>query len=210
MEDVLDLYALALDDEQPVVCFDESPYQLLADTRTPLPAAPGPPRRQDFEYERAGVADVMMICQPAAGLRKCLGTQARCKSDFARACLEMNGMFPKAKRIRLVLDNLSVHTKGAFYKAFEAPEARRLAERFEFHFTPKHGSWLNVAELEIAVLGRGVFKKSIRTREELDMELKAACAERNAQAKPVKWMFTSRDARKKMSDSYLMPASRSH
>lgn len=202
MEDVLDTYALALDEKTPVVCFDESPFQLLKEVREPVPAIPGTPRRQDYEYQRAGVVDVMMICQPAAGLRKCLTMDSRKKEDFAHVCQYIAALFPKAEKIKLVCDNLNTHTKGAFYKAFEPETARMLAEKFEFHHTPKHGSWLNIAELEFAVLGKTVFKKRIQDKAQLQRELDAICASRNAERTPVRWLFSTEKARKKMHANY--------
>ena len=199
---MLDTYALPLNEEVPVVCFDESPLQLLEEVRAPMEAVAGRPRREDYEYQRNGVADVMMICQPAAGLRKCLVMDSRKKEDFAHVCLHIEALFPEAKKIKLVCDNLNTHTKGAFYKAFAPEDARRLAAKFEFHYTPKHGSWLNIAELEFAVLGRTVFKKRIPDKERLKTELDAICAERNAEGMPVKWMFTTEKARNKMHAGY--------
>lgn len=202
MEDVIEIYARPLDEENPVVCFDESPFQLLREVREPMPAAPGRARREDCEYERCGVAEVMMICQPAAGLRKCLVMEHRKKVDFAVVCKELDRMFPKAKKITLVCDNLNTHTKGALYVAFAPEEARRLATKIEIRHTPKHGSWLNIAELEFAVLGRTVFKKRIAEKEQLQLELDAICAHRNAEAKPVRWQFNLNKAREKMAWVY--------
>lgn len=199
---MLDTYALPLNEEVPVVCFDESPLQRLEDVRAPMEAVAGTPRREDYEYQRNGVVDVMMICQPAAGLRKCLVMDSRKKEDFAHVCLHIEALFPEAKKIKLVCDNLNTHTKGAFYKAFAPEDARRLAAKFEFHYTPKHGSWLNIAELEFAVLGRNVFKKRLPDKERLKTELDAICAERNAEGMPVKWMFTTEKARNKMHAGY--------
>lgn len=202
MEDVLDLYALPRDEDYPVVCFDESPHQLIEPVREPEPCAPGAPRREDFEYKRCGVVNAMMICQPAAGLRTCLVSEFKTKIDFARCCEHIAALFPRAKRIKLVLDNLSTHTEGAFYKAFEPEKASWLRGRFEFHYTPKHGSWLNIAELELSVLSRRVFKKRIGCAVALEKEIEACCAERNEEGKPVKWIFTSTKARKTMEESY--------
>lgn len=154
MEDVLDTYALPLNEREPVVCFDESPFQLLEEVREAQGTASGKPRRQDYEYQRAGVADVMMICQPGAGLRKCLTMDSRKKEDFAHVCQHIDALFPQADKIKLVCDNLNTHTKGAFYKAFDPETARTMASKFEFHYTPKHGSWLNIAELEFGICQR--------------------------------------------------------
>lgn len=202
MEDVIDIYALPLNENNPVVCFDESPVQLLREVREPITGAPGRPRREDCEYERCGVAEVMMICQPAAGLRKCLVMEHRKKTDFAAVCKELDRMFPKAQKISLVCDNLNTHTKGALYATFPPEEARRLAKKIEIRHTPKHGSWLNIAELEFAVLGRAVFKKRIADKKQLQRELDAICAHRNAEAKPVRWQFNLSKARQKMAWVY--------
>lgn len=202
MEDVIEIYALPLDEKNPVVCFDESPFQLLREIREPMPVAPGRPRREDSEYERYGVAEVMMICQPAAGLRKCMVMEHRKKTDFAAVCKELDRMFPAANKITLVCDNLNTHTKGALYATFPPEEARRLATKIEIRHTPKHGSWLNIAELEFAVLGRTVFKKRIADTEQLQRELDAICAHRNALAKPVQWQFNLPKARSKMAWVY--------
>ena len=202
MEDVIEIYALPLDEKNPVVCFDESPFQLLREVREPMAGAPGRPRREDSEYERCGVAEVMMICQPAAGLRKCMVMEHRKKTDFAAVCKELDRMFPDAHKITLVCDNLNTHTKGALYATFPPEEARRLATKIEIRHTPKHGSWLNIAELEFAVLGRTVFKKRITDKEQLQRELDAICAHRNALAKPVQWRFNLPKARSKMAWVY--------
>ena len=198
MEDVIEIYALPLDEKNPVVCFDESPFQLLREVREPMPVAPGRPRREDSEYERCSVAEVMMICQPAAGLRKCMVMEHRKKTDFTAVCKELDRMFPAANKITLVCDNLNTHTKGALYATFPPEEARRLATKIEIRHTPKHGSWLNIAELEFAVLGRTVFKKRIADKKQLQRELDAICAHRNALAKPVQWQFNLPKARWKM------------
>ena len=202
MEEVIETYLLPLDENHPVVCFDESPVQLVRQVREPIDAAPGRLRREDYEYERCGVAEVMMICQPAAGLRKCMVMAHRKKTDFAAVCKELDRMFPKAHKITLVCDNLNTHTMGALYATFAADAARRLARKIEIRHTPKHGSWLNIAELEFAVLGRTVFKKRIADNEQLQRELDAICAERNAQATPVRWQFNLSKAREKMAWAY--------
>ena len=202
MEEVIEIYTAPHELHHPVICFDESPFQLLRHVRDPLPAPPGVARREDYEYERAGVVDVMMICQPALGLRKRLVTPSRKKVDFAGVCAEIDRMFPQAKSITLVSDNLNTHTKGAFYLAFEPAQARRLARKFNFVHTPKHGSWLNIAEIELAVLGKTVFKKRIGDAQTLQTELDALCASRNQEAIPVRWQFNLGKARKKMSWMY--------
>jgi len=202
MEDVIETYMRPLNEMNPVVCFDESPVQLLREVREPIDAAPGRARREDSEYARCGVAEVMMISQPAAGLRKCMVMGHRKKADFAGVCSELDRMFPKAKRITLVCDNLNTHTKGPLYATFPPEEARRLAQKIRIKHTPKHGSWLNIAELEFAVLGRTVFKKRIANKEQLQRELDAICAQRNAEGKPVRWQFNLSKARQKMAWAY--------
>ena len=202
MQEVIETYLLPLTKTHPVVCFDESALQLLREVREPIDAAPRRPRREDYEYERCGVAEVMMVCQPAAGLRKCMVMAHRRKTDFAAVCKELDRMFPKAQKITLVCDNLNTHTVGALYATFAAEEARRLARKIDIRHTPKHGSWLNIAELEFAVLGKTVFKKRIADNEQLQRELDAICAERNAQATPVRWQFNLRKAREKMAWAY--------
>ena len=202
MEDVIDTYTLAYEEEHPVVCFDESPFQLLEEVRKPISAQSGQPRREDHEYERCGVANVMMICQPALGLRKCMVMEHRTKKDFAVVCKEIARMFPRANKITVICDNLNTHTVGAFYTAFPAQEARELAKKIELKYTPKHGSWLNIAELEFAVLGRTVFKKRIGDKLQLQLELNAISAERNIEHQPIRWQFNLTKARKKLAWAY--------
>jgi hypothetical protein len=209
MENVIETYMLPRDDDYPVVCFDESPHQLLEEVREPIAAKSGKPRREDYEYKRGGVVEAMMICQPAAGLRKCMVMEHRKKPDFAIICKEIDRMFPTAKKITLICDNLNTHTMGALYTAFSPEEARRLAKRIEIKYTPKHGSWLNIAELEFAVLGHTVFKKRINNQKQLQIELDAICAERNAEHKPVRWQFNLSKARQKMGWAYPIPANES-
>ena len=143
-----------------------------------------------------------MICQPAAGLRKCLVIKHRKKTDFAAVCWKLERMFPKAQKITLVCNNLNTHTKGALYSTFPPEEARRLINKIEIRHTPKHRFWLNIAELEFAVLGRTVFKKRIADKDQLQRELDAICAHRNVQAKPVRWQFNLNKAREKMACVY--------
>ena len=198
----MDLYAEPLDPKRPVVCFDESPFQLLDHVRGPQACAPGKARREDFEYRRAGVANAMMTCQPAAGLRTCLAMESKTKIDFANCRRRIEELFPEADKIRLAMDNLSTHSASALLRALGEGEMWRMMDKFEFHFTPKHASWLNVAELEFAGLGRSVFKKRISSAERFKVELDARCASRNAEGKPVKWLFTKEKAREKMGKRY--------
>jgi hypothetical protein len=202
MEDVLDIYAKPYNVEAPVICFDESPFQLLNDVIEPLPARPGSPRKQDTEYDRAGTCSIMMICQPAKGLRKAIVMERRTKKDFAACMLHAAGLFPLAERVIVVLDNLNTHGAGSFYEAFEPEQARALAKKIEFHYTPLHGSWLNIAELELAVLGHGVLKKRIGSIGQLQKEIDARCASRNHLGQPIKWQFNTQVARGKLSRLY--------
>ena len=155
MEDVLDLYAEPYDPARPVVCFDETSTQLLADARPPIPAKPGRPRREDYEYVRGGTRNLFLTCEPLAGWRHVEITERRTKLDFAH---QMRWLvvetYPEAEVIRVVLDNLNTHRKASLYEAFPAAEARRIARKLEFHYTPKHGSWLNMAEIEFSVISR--------------------------------------------------------
>ena len=155
MEDVLEVYKLPYDAKRPVICMDEMPKQLLAETRDPISCQPGQPAKQDYEYKRNGVADVFMVFEPLQGKRFVEVTRQRRKIEWATVMRQVaDEFYPQAEKIVAVLDNLNTHTPSAFYEVFEPQEARRLAERFEFHFTPKHGSWLNMAEIELSALVR--------------------------------------------------------
>ncbi len=155
MEDVLDLYAEPYDPKRPVVCFDERPVQLLADVREPLPMAPGRPLRVDYEYERCGTGNLWMFFQPLKGWRKVTVTEHRTGEEFAyQMKFLVDELFPEAEVIRLVLDNWNIHTPAALYQVFAPEEARRLTRKLEFHYTPKHGSWLNMVEIEFSILSR--------------------------------------------------------
>jgi hypothetical protein len=164
MEDVLDLYAEPYDPQRPQVCFDESPVQLVSETRRPLPRRPGQPECYDYEYKRQGTANLFLFVQPLRGWRQVNVTARRTKQDFAQQMhLLVDIYFPEADRIRLVVDNLNTHTPAALYEAFAPAEARRITRKLDFHYTPKHGSWLNMAECEFAVLG-DFSKRTSRTR----------------------------------------------
>jgi len=203
MEDVLDLYAEPYARARPVVCFDELPVQLVAEVRGPIAAAPGRVAREDYEYRRAGVANVFVLCEPLRGWRHLTVTAHRCKGDFARQMqwLVDHG-YPKATVIRLVLDNLSTHTPEALYETFPPAEARRILRRLEFHFTPKHGSWLNIAEIELSILTRECLRRRIPTPETLAAELAAYERRRNRAAEPIRWQFTNEKARVKLHRLY--------
>jgi len=203
MEDVLDLYAEPYDPAQPVVCFDECPVQLIGETRTPQPARPGHPRRVDYEYRRNGTANLFMLVQPRAGWREVTVTERRTSRDFAEQMRRLvDEHFPTASRIRVVLDNLNTHTPTALYEAFAPAEARRLLKKLEFHYTPKHGSWLDMAELELASLARQCLGRRLPDLETLRTEVAAWQTPRNAQQVPITWRFTVEDARLKLHRLY--------
>src|SRR5215212_11611058 len=203
MEDVLDLYAEPPDPKCPVVCLDESPLQLIGETRQPIPAAPGQVARADYEYRRCGTVNLFVVLDVHRPWRKVTVTERRTAQDYARRLCELVDVdYPEAERIRVVQDNLSTHTPGALYAAFPAPEARRILRRLEFHYTPKHASWLNMVEIAIGVLKSQCLDRRIDDREELEAEIKAWECQRNAARARVKWMFTTDKARAKMSRAY--------
>jgi hypothetical protein len=208
MEDVLDVYERPHDPRFPVVCLDETRKQLVAETRTPRPAAPGRPARFDYEYERRGVANLFLLCAPLRGWRRVAVSDRRTMVDWARVVKDLVDIrSPDAERIVLVQDNLNTHTAAALYAAFPPAEARRLARTLELHSTPKHGSWLNVADLELAVLARQVLAARIPAADELAARVTAWFTSRNAQRGPVRWRFTTADARIKLHHLYpLLPA----
>jgi transposase len=203
MEDVLDLYEEPKDLKQPVICFDESPYQLLKDKFEPLPITAGQTKRVDYKYERKGVCNLFMIFQPLEGWREIRISDRRTKIDFATCMKELVDVyFPKADKIRIVLDNLNTHTLGALYEAYEPQEARRIARKLDFHYTPKHGSWLNMAEIEISALTRACLKRRMPSKEFLKQEVNAYIKARNKLRTTVQWEFFSKDARIKMAKLY--------
>jgi len=206
MEDVLDLYAEAPDPKRPVVCFDESPTQLIGEVRQPIPAEPGQIERYDCEYKRNGTANLFIFLDAHRSWRKVKVTDSRAAVDFAACMRELTDLhFPQAERIRVVLDNLSTHTAGALYQAFPACEARRVLQRLEFHYVPKHASWLNMVEIEIGVLRGQCLDQRIDNRERLVSEIAAWERQRNASGAPIKWMFTTEKARAKMGRAYPDP-----
>jgi transposase len=207
MEDVLDLYAEPPDPKRPVVCFDESPTQLIGEVRQPLPPEPGRPARYDYEYRRNGTANLFVALDAHRPWRKVKVTERRTAADFAACMRELAEVdFPDAERIRVVLDNLSTHAPGSLYEAFPAPEARRVLRRLEFHFTPKHASWLNMAEIEIGVLRGQCLDRRIGERGQLEREIAAWERARNAAGARVQWLFTTEKARAKMGRAYPVPA----
>lgn len=203
MEDVLDLYAEAADPKRPVVCFDESPTQLIGEVREPIPASPGQPERYDCEYRRNGTANLFMFLDAHKSWRHVKVTDHRAARDFADCMRELADVhYPDADRIRVVMDNLSTHTAGALYEAFPAPEAHRVLQRLEFHHTPKHASWLNMVEIEIGVLRGQCLDRRIGAREILVSEIEAWERQRNASGARVKWQFTTQKARDKLARAY--------
>ena len=203
MEDVLDLYAEPPDPKRPVVCFDESPTQLIGEVRQPIPAEPGQIERYDCEYKRNGTANLFVFLEVHRPWRKVKVTDSRAAVDFAACMRELTDVhFPKAERIRLVLDNLSTHSAGALYQAFSAAEARRVLRRLEFHYVPKHASWLNMVEIEIGVMRSQCLDRRIATKHRLVSEIAAWERQRNASKARIKWMFTTDKARAKMGRAY--------
>ena len=203
LEDVLDLYAEPDDPRCPQVCFDESPVQLTSETRRPLPARPGRPARYDTEYKREGTANLFLFVQPLRGWRHVNVTKQRTKPDFARQMrLLVDDYFPTAERIRLVVDNLNTHTPAALYGTFPPDEARRITRKLEFHYTPKHGSWLNMAECELAVLAGQCLNRRISTIDTLREEIAAWEGPRNQLQTKIRWQFTNEVARVKLKRLY--------
>ena len=210
MEDVLDLYAEAPDPNRPVVCFDESPTQLIGEVRQPIPAEPGQIERYDCEYKRNGTANLFIFLDAHQPWRKVKVTDSRTAVDFAACMRDLTDLhFPQAERIRVVMDNLSTHSAGALYQAFPACEARRVLQRLEFHYVPKHASWLNMVEIEIGVLRGQCLDRRIDSRDRLEAEITAWEQQRNASGASIKWMFTTEKARTKMGHAYPKPNPRS-
>jgi len=204
MEDVLEVYTQPNDLNRPLVCMDETSKQLLADVQEPLPVQPGQPQRVDYEYKREGVADLFMFFEPLAEKRYVKVTDQRTRKDWAIAMQELSdGLYPQAEKIVVVMDNLNTHSPASFYETFEPDEARRLINRFEFHYTPKHGSWLNMAEIELGILIRQCLSRRIADKPTLASEVKAWQDDRNAKVVKVDWRFTTADARIKL--KYLYP-----
>lgn len=203
MEDVLDLYAQPYDPKYPQVCFDERPMQLLADVLEPLALCPGHPRRYDHEYERNGTANLFILCQPLMGWRVVKATYQRKKVDFAACMKELVDVhFPQAEVIRIVLDNLNTHTPAALYDVFSPDEARRILRKLDFHFTPKHGSWLNMAEIEISILARQCLKQRIDSFQRLQDVTQWWTTQRNEQQAKIHWCFDVSTARTKLTHLY--------
>jgi hypothetical protein len=203
LENVLDVYQRAYDPEVPVVCMDETSKQLVAETRRPLPPLPGEPERYDYEYERHGTANIFMFTEPLGGWRHVSVTERHTKVDWALQVRELLDVrYAKAKKVTLVSDNLNTHDYASLYEAFEPAEAHRLRARLELIHTPKHGSWLNIAEIELNVLARQCFCQMIGDQATLREQVAAWEAHRNAKQKGVDWQFTTADARVKLKRLY--------
>jgi hypothetical protein len=196
MEDVLAVYAMPYDPLYPVVCMDESSRQLIGEVHNPVPAAPGRTARVDHEYVRNGVAQIFLEVEPLAGRRHVSVTERRTAKDWALWIQRMlDERYPDAIKVRLVLDNLNTHTTASLYQTFEPREARRLAERLEFHYTPKHGSWLNVAEIELSVLQRQCLDRRIPDKDTMQSQITAWEGDRNEGPSKIDWQFRTSDAR---------------
>ena len=203
MEDILDLYAQPYDPRQPMVCFDEQSVQLIAETRRSLTMKPGKPKRFDYEYRRNGTRNLFVFFQPLAGWRHVKVTEQRTKRDFAHCMRDLTDVFfPRAEVIRVVQDNLNTHTPASLYETFEPAEAKRVLDRLEFHYTPKHSSWLNMAEIELSVLSGQCLDQRIPDEHTLSHEIAAWQKRRNAQQATVDWHFTTEKARIKLKRLY--------
>jgi hypothetical protein len=204
MEDVLDLYEEPYDPKRPVVCFDEMPYQMVAEKRVPIPAKAGCPERYDYEYERRGVCNLFMFFEPTASWRHVDLRERRTACDFAQQMRKLaDEHYPEAEKIRVVLDNLNTHTPAALYEAFEPEQARRILRKLEFHYTPKHASWLNQVEIELSVVHKQCLGgRRIPDEEMLGHEVGAWERERNERGATVEWRFRTEDARTKLERLY--------
>ena len=203
MEDVLEVYKRPYDPQRPVVCLDETSKQLIGEVQTPVPAAPGRKAHYDYEYVRNGVANIFMIFEPLAGQRDVEVTDRRTKKDYAQCLRKIaDEMYPEAEMIVLVQDNLNTHSPASLYEAFEPAEAERLADRFEFHYTPKHGSWLDMAEIELGVLSTQCLDRRIPDKQTLIGEVAAWQDNRNTHHAKADWQFTTADARIKLKRLY--------
>jgi transposase len=203
MEDILEVYTRPYDPLRPQVCMDETSKQLLRDTRQPLPMEPGRVQRRDYEYERGGVVNLFMFLEPLAGRRWVDVTEQRTKVDWARQIKELvDQRYPEAEQIVLVMDNLNTHTPASLYEAFDPREARRLAEKLEIHYTPKHGSWLNMAEIELSVLSRQCLDRRVADFETLEVEVASWQERRDEKGGKIEWRFRTDDARIKLKRLY--------
>jgi hypothetical protein len=203
MEDVLDVYKRPYDPRRPQVCLDERPKQLVGEIRKPIPAARHQPARYDYEYKRNGVANIFMMFERLAGKRHVKITERRTKKDWAECIRQLvDEIYPQAEQIVLVMDNLNTHKKSSLYEAFEPAEAKRIADKLEIHHTPKHGSWLDMAEIEMSVMARQCLSDRMDNIAHLQSELMAWAEKRNAKQAKVEWRFTTSDARIKLKRLY--------
>ena len=203
MEDVLSVYKQPYDPDRPLICMDETSKQLTLETRRPIAARPGDPMRYDYEYRRNGVCNLFMFSEPLVGRRHVSVTERRTKLDWAAQIKDLLDVhYPEAKKITLVMDNLNTHTGASLYEAFVPQQARRLLERLDIHYTPKHGSWLNMAEIELGIISRQCLNRRIGDRETLSMEVAAWQKRRNAADAKIDWRFTTEDARIKLKRLY--------
>src|SRR5437868_6019700 len=203
MEDVITVYQLPYDPQYPVVCFDEACKQLFGEVRQPQPAQPGRPARVDYEYERKGVCHQLVMCEPLRGWRHVKVSERRTRRDYAGCVRELVDVhYPRATKIRLVQDNLNTHDGASLYEAFAPDEARRILNRIEFHYTPKHGSWLNMAESEIGILGHQCLDRRLDCQTKLAHEVAAWQDKRNDRCARVHWTFTLAVARQKLRKLY--------
>jgi DDE superfamily endonuclease len=203
MEDVLDLYAQAHSDDEPLICMDEASKQLLRDVEEATPMSPGRPRREDYHYERRGVQALFLFFDPIRGWRRVEACDSRTRIDWAEQIRRLlDEDYPRARKVKLVCDNLNTHSIASLYEAFPAAEAHRLARRLEIHYTPRNGSWLNVAEIELSILSRQCLNRRIGSPDELTRELDRWQGERNANQAAVRWRFTSTDARIRLRTLY--------
>lgn len=203
MEEVLDVYTRPYDPRRPQVCLDETSRQLLGDVTAPLPAAPGRPAREDYEYTREGVCNLFLVTEPLRGRRHVTVSDRRTRTDWARCIKELVDVhYPAAERIVLVMDNLNTHSPASLYETFPPDEAKRLADRLEIHHTPKHGSWLNMAEIELGILAAQCLDRRLPDRATVEREVAAWAATRNAAITAIDWRFTTADARIKLKHLY--------
>lgn len=203
MEDVLSVYTRPYDRCYPVVCFDETSKQLVSEKQVPLPPQPGQPKRYDYEYQRNGVCNLFMISEPLAGWRHVAVTERRTKQDYAQQMKYLVDVhYPDAEWITVVHDQLNTHDPSALYQTFEPAQAKRILDKLEFHYTPKHGSWLNMAEIELSVLARQCLERRIPDQQTLKREVAAWEERRNAQSRKIDWQFTTDDARIKLKRLY--------
>ncbi len=209
MEDVLELYAEPYDPARPVVCFDEASKELRGDVVEPVPPSPGSPAKQDYEYTRHGTANLFVLVEPLGGRRHVTVTERRATPDFAAQMKHLcDVMYPEAEVIRVVLDNLNTHTIGSLFATYSPDEAWRLARRLEFHYTPKHASWLNMAECELSVLARQCLNRRLASREAVSAQVEPWEEERNRSRVQVKWSFRVADARRRLAHLYPQPSKR--